>query len=89
MFGSDIELFNLDYALDNIRKDRVFKIMENTLNFAYSEFTDEEYLLVLCEMYKIIDRSLLITYLNKDVDSGFKVVSMNNEIIRRKMKEFP
>lgn len=79
MFGSDIDLFNLDYALDNIRKDRVFKIMENTLNFAYSEFTDEEYLLVLCEMYKIIDRSLLITYLNKDVDSGFKVVSMNNE----------
>lgn len=79
MFGSDVELFNLDLAIEMIRKDRVFKLMEKTLDHAYSQFSDEEFVLIFCEMYKIINRSLLITYLNRDKEGDFKVVSMEEE----------
>lgn len=79
MFGSDIDLFNLDLTMEKVRKDKVFKLMEKTLDNAYSEFSDEEYILIFCEMYKIINRSLLVTYLNTDKEGDFKVVSMEEE----------
>lgn len=79
MFGADIDLFNLDLALEGIRRDKVFKLMEKTLDNAYAEFSDEEFVLIFCEMYKIINRSLLITYLNTDKEGDFKVVSMEEE----------
>lgn len=88
MFGADIELFNLDLAMEKIKKDRVFKLMEKTLDNAYSEFSDEEFVLIFCEMYKIINRSLLITYLNTEKEGDFKVVSMEEEYMHKDLAQY-
>lgn len=74
-----IFIFNLDYAIKMIKENDAFKLLEKVLDNAYAEFSEDEFILICCEMYKIVNRNLLISYLNTDNNSDIKVVPMTKE----------
>lgn len=87
-------MFNIEYAVSMLKGNRVFKLMENILDNAYIDFSDDNYILMLSEMYKISNRSLIVSHLNKDNNSDVRVVSMTEEYehvdlqkYKRKLKE--
>ena len=81
-------MFNMDLTMKVIKESKTFKLMEKILDNAYAEFYDEEFVLVLCEMYKIVNRSLIISNLNKDSNSKYKVVSMEKEYIDKDLFQY-
>lgn len=71
--------FNVDLAIQKVRELKIFKLIDRTLDYAYVDYCDDKFILICCEMYKLMNRSLIVSYLNTDNDSDYKVVSMLEE----------
>lgn len=76
MFDYDDVRFNISFALDCVKRSNAYTLMEKKLETVYPDFDDDEFLLVLAEMYKLVNRNALIGWINKDNTTSTKVVSM-------------
>lgn len=77
MFDYNDIRFNIGFAVDTIRKTNTYTLMKSSLETFYIDFDDDEFLLVLAEMYKLVNRNALIGWINKDNTTSTKVVSMS------------
>lgn len=76
MFDYEDSRFNIKFAIDTIRKTNAYTLMKKSLETVYIDFEDDECLLILAEMYKLVSRNALIDWINKDNTTTTKVVSM-------------